>query len=190
MAGVLKGPSRGARGKGESFRVLGIYPTLAALAAAVPAPAVGDAYCVGQAADNSAFVWDGAAWRDVGPVRGEKGERGDMGPKGDTGETGPAGPQGASFTYQDFTAAQLAALTGPQGPKGDTGERGPQGVKGDTGPAGEQGPKGDTGATGPQGPVGEQGPRGKPARQASRGRRANVVLRLLTRTSPRRSLPH
>lgn len=43
------------------------------------------------------------------------------------------GSDGAAFTYEDFTAEQLAALAGP---KGDTGETGAQGPKGDTGAAG------------------------------------------------------
>ena len=46
------------------------------------------------------------------------------GAKGDTGSPGPAGPKGDAFTYDDFTAEQLAAL---KGPKGDTGDPGPQG---------------------------------------------------------------
>jgi hypothetical protein len=71
-----------------------------------------------------------------------KGEKGDRGDKGDTGN---------AFTYDMFTAEQLAALTGPAGPKGDDGATGP------TGPAG---PKGDTGATGPTGPAGPQGDTG------------------------------
>lgn len=71
-----------------------------------------------------------------------KGEKGDTGPKGDKGERGEA------FTYSDFTAEQLKALTGPKGEKGDTGEQGP---KGNTGEKGAKGDKGDTGATGPAG---------------------------------------
>lgn len=61
---------------------------------------------------------------------------------------GPQGEKGTPFTYADFTAAQLAALTGPQGPKGDIGPQGPQGPTGATG---------ETGATGPQGPTGPKG---------------------------------
>ena len=83
----------------------------------------------------------------VGP-QGPKGEKGDQGEKGATGATGPQGPKGDAFTYADFTAAQLTALTGPQGPKGDTGATGPQGPTG---------AKGETGATGPQGPTGPKG---------------------------------
>ena len=62
-------------------------------------------------------------------LKGEKGDKGDTGATGSTGprgEKGDKGDRGAPFTYADFTAAQLAALTGP---KGDTG---PQGEKGDS----------------------------------------------------------
>ena len=49
---------------------------------------------------------------------------------------GDKGDKGDPFTYEDFTAEQLAALTGPQGPKGD---------KGDTGTAGTNGTNGSDG---------------------------------------------
>ena len=64
---------------------------------------------------------------------------------------GPTGDKGDPFTYNDFTAEQLAALVGPQGPageKGDTGDvgpQGPQGIQGEQGPAGADGAKGDKG---------------------------------------------
>lgn len=79
---------------------------------------------------------------------------------------GPKGDKGDPFTYNDFTAEQLAALAGPQGPagekgdKGDTGEQGPQGIQGPAGAdgaKGDKGDKGDPGDTGPQGPAGEKG---------------------------------
>lgn len=73
--------------------------------------------------------------------KGDKGDKGDQGPKGDQGERGQ---KGDAFTYEDFTAEQLSALTGPRGLKGD---------KGDKGDTGDQGPKGDTGPTGPAGIV-------------------------------------
>lgn len=118
--------------------------------------------------------------------QGEKGDTGDPGPqgargeKGATGDTGPQGPKGDPFTYADFTAEQLAALTGPQGPQGIQGPQGPQGIQGETGPKGadgtmtfedltpeqkaglkgDKGDKGDTGATGPQGEKGEKGDTG------------------------------
>lgn len=59
----------------------------------------------------------------------------------------PTGPKGDPFTYEDFTPAQLAALTGPQGPKGDDGPQGDQGDTGERGPQGIQGPQGEPGDT-------------------------------------------
>lgn len=68
---------------------------------------------------------------EVGPVgpQGIQGEIGPQGPKGDTGAQGETGPQGIQgekgdkgdpFTYEDFTAEQLAGLKGEKGDKGDT----------------------------------------------------------------------
>lgn len=61
------------------------------------------------------------------------------------------GPRGKSFTYEDFTPEQLAALTGPQGPQGEQGIQGPQGEQGIPGPQGEIGPQGPRGNQGEQG---------------------------------------
>lgn len=55
---------------------------------------------------------------------------------------GDKGEKGDSFTYEDFTAEQLASL---KGEKGDKGETGPQGEKGEKGDRGDVGPKGDKG---------------------------------------------
>lgn len=87
-------------------------------------------------------VWDGAAWDDVGVIKGPKGDTGAQGPIGLTGSTGAAGATGAQ------------GIAGPQGVKGDTGLQGPQGlqgVKGDTGAQGAQGIQGNTGSTGARG---------------------------------------
>ena len=49
----------------------------------------------------------------------------------ENGQQGPQGPQGAQgdpFTYEDFTAEQLAVLKGEKGDKGDKGDTGAQGV--------------------------------------------------------------
>ena len=79
---------------------------------------------------------------------------------------GPKGDKGDPFTYNDFTAEQLAALVGPQGPageKGDTGDvgpQGPQGIQGEQGPQGPAGEKGDPGETGPAGADGAKGDKG------------------------------
>lgn len=101
---------------------------------------------------------------------------------------GPKGDKGDAFTYDDFTAEQLAALKGEKGDKGDTGDVGPQGPageKGDIGPQGIQGPagadgakgdkgdKGDTGETGPQGPQGEPGPKGDPGEVGPAGEKGD-----------------
>jgi hypothetical protein len=76
-----------------------------------PAPEVGDMYLVadpvpggtpasasGPAQPGDGIVWDGAAWINVGPVRGPKGETGPAGADGadgERGEQGEAGPPGA-----------------------------------------------------------------------------------------------
>ena len=104
---------------------------------------------------------------ESGKIKGEKGDTGARGPQGEKGDTGATGPQGATgprgpqgetgaaFTYDMFTAAQLAAL------KGEKGDQGATGPKGDPGEQGPQGEKGDTGATGPQGATGPRGPQGE-----------------------------
>ena len=79
---------------------------------------------------------------------------------------------GRAFTYEDFTAAQLAALTGPQGPVGQTGPQGVQGKQGETGPqgpSGERGPQGEAGPAGPQGETGPQGPQGPSGERGPQG---------------------
>lgn len=66
----------------------------------------------------------------IGPQgeKGEKGDTGEQGPQGIQGIQGEQGDTGAAFTFDMFTAEQLASLkgekgdTGPQGPKGDPGE--------------------------------------------------------------------
>ncbi len=92
---------------------------------------VNDAYIVD--ADGDLYVWDGAAWDNVGRI---------------VGPTGPTGPQGAASTVA--------------GPTGATGPTGPQGVgstvAGPTGPTGPQG-AGST-VAGPTGPTGSQGLQG------------------------------
>lgn len=96
-------------------------------------------------------------------IQGPQGPQGLQGPQGPQGPAGADGAKGDAFTYEDFTAEQLAALKGPKGDTGNTGPQGPQGEKGDTGsqgPQGIQGPKGDTGATGIQGPKGDTGAAG------------------------------
>lgn len=53
---------------GKNFTVLGHYNTLAALEAAVPHPAVGDAYGIGVETPYDIYLWDGHDWVDYGPI--------------------------------------------------------------------------------------------------------------------------
>lgn len=74
---------------GVRFRVMGAYDTLAALQAAVTAPAVGDAYQVGTTdADRVIYLWDGTTWINMGAIQGTQGP---PGPQGQPGEAGPKG---------------------------------------------------------------------------------------------------
>ena len=104
-----------------------------------------------------------------------------QGPKGDPGPKGEPGKDGQPFTYDMFTAEQLASL---KGPKGDVGLPGP---KGEPGTPGERGADGERGLQGPKGepfkfsdftqdqlnalkgPKGDPGPRGEPGRNGLNG---------------------
>ena len=71
-------------------------------------------------ASNQAFVAEAsvndqsfaADFRSVSVLKGETGDRGEKGEKGDKGD---------AFTYDDFTAEQLADLKGHKGDPGDSG---------------------------------------------------------------------
>ena len=141
---------------GNSFTILGMYPTLAALQADVPVGQAGEAYAVGTAASNTIYNWStvAGAWEDIGALRGPQGIQGPEGPQGPQGATGEQGPQG---------------IQGEQGVAGPTGPQGPQGIQGETGPTGPQGPKGDKGDTGEQGLQGETGPQGPQGIQGPKG---------------------
>ena len=135
---------------GNSFTVVGIYPTLDELKRAHPTADAGTAYAVGTADNNTVYIYstDTNGWENIGKIQGPQGPKGD---KGDTGETGPMGPQGP------------IGPQGEQGPKGETGAQGEPGPKGDPGPQGEpgeQGPAGPQGEPGPEGPAGPKGEQG------------------------------
>ena len=160
-----EGPQGPKGDDGNSFTVVGIYPTLDELKQAHPTADAGSAYAVGTAGDNTVYIYstDTNDWENIGKIQGPQGEQG---PKGETGAQGPQGPQGEPGPQGPI------GPTGPQGPKGDkgdTGETGPMGPQGPIGPQGEQGPKGETGAQGPQGPTGEIGPQGEPGEQGPAG---------------------
>lgn len=72
-------------------------------------------------ADSGAFKGEKGERGDTGPqgIQGEKGDTGEQGIQGIQGEKGDKGDKGDAFTYDDFTAEQLAAL---KGEKGDTGD--------------------------------------------------------------------
>ena len=154
-----KGPS------GNNFTIHGMYATLAALQAAHPTGADGDAWAVGDDSDNTIYIWDinDEAWTDVGPLMGPQGPQGETGATGATGATGPQGPQGPQGIQGIQGIQGEKGDTGPQGPQGEMGPQGimgPRGYAGEDGPTGPQGPQGLQGLQGIQGPIGPQGPRG------------------------------
>lgn len=85
---------------------------------------------------------------------------------GQKGDPGPKGDKGDPFTYNDFTAEQLAAL---KGPKGDPGPKGLDGAKGEKGETGPKGDPGIQGVAGPQGPIGPKGDRGEKGEKGEKG---------------------
>ena len=66
---------------GKSFEIKGYYASTAALEEGVPAPAPGDAYCVGSAAPYDVYIYDGVSgeWINNGTIQGAKGDTGAAG---------------------------------------------------------------------------------------------------------------
>ena len=112
-----EGPQGPKGDDGNSFTVVGIYPTLDELKQAHPTADAGSAYAVGTADDNTVYIYstDTNNWENIGKIQGPQGEPGPEGPRGPKGDPGEIGPQG------------------PRGPKGDPGEIGPQGPQGPKG---------------------------------------------------------
>ena len=133
-----EGPQGPKGDDGNSFTVVGIYPTLDELKQAHPTADAGSAYAVGTADDNTVYIYstDTNNWENIGKIQGPQGEPGPVGPQGPQGEQGPAGPQGEQ------------GLIGPTGPQGEEGPRGPKGEKGDPGLEGPAGPQGEQGIAG------------------------------------------
>jgi len=94
----------------------------------IPAPVSGDLWVVTASGDG--YVYNGAAWDNVGPIRGPQGIQGATGEQGIQGIQGIQGEVGAT------------GATGAQGIQGIQGETGPQGIQGDTGAQGIQGETG------------------------------------------------
>jgi hypothetical protein len=104
------GPQGPAGPAGDGIELAGAFDSAASLPASGTRP--GEAYLV----SGSLHVWDGTAWRDMGPVLGPEGPagpEGPPGPPGPTGDPGPVGPEGP------------AGATGPAGPVGPAGPEGP-----------------------------------------------------------------
>ena len=144
---------------GSGLKLLGVVTAVGDLPAT--GNSAGDGWMVGE----NLYVWNGTAWSNAGPIKGQK---------GDTGATGPAGPTGANGSngaslYTWIKYATSAAGTGiSDSPSGMTyigiatnkttatksmtpGDYTWSLIKGDKGDTGAKGDKGDTGATGPAG---------------------------------------
>ena len=142
---------------GPGLVILGYYPTVADLEAAVTQPRQGDIYGVGAEAPYTLYAYDaGDGWVDIGQLQGPQGPPGVTGPQGEPGVTGPQGDPGITGPQGN------PGVTGPQGIPGVTGPQGEPGVTGPQGIPGVTGPQGEPGVTGPQGPPGVTGPQGEP----------------------------
>lgn len=168
------GPTGSTGSPGVSITMKGEVATVGNLPAS--GNQVNDAYVV--TADGNLYVWDGAAWNDVGQIVGPTGPTGAVGPtgptgaqgiQGETGPTGPTGPQGEQGIVGPTGPQGIQGIqgiqgevgpTGPTGAVGPTGPTGPQGIQGEVGPTGPTGAQGDIGPTGPTGSTGNTGPTG------------------------------
>ena len=131
-----QGPKGDPGEDGRSFTIQDIYPTLAALKAALP---TGNEYAYQVTAENKEiFIWSELEtdWVSLGALQG---------PTGPQGPQGIQGPQGATGAKGDTGATGATGPQGIQGVKGDKGDTGETGATGATGPQGIQGQKGDDG---------------------------------------------
>ena len=102
--------SQGATGPagadGTSVTIAGSVATAAALPGGLGAGDAGEGYITEN--DGHLHVWSGAAWNDVGPVRGPQGATGPQGPAGATGSAGTAGSAGSTGATGATGAAGLS----------------------------------------------------------------------------------
>jgi hypothetical protein len=110
--------------------------------------------------------WDGAAWTNIGPVRGPAGPAGPQGAAGTAGSPGAAGTNGTNGT--NGTAATItvgSVTTGAAGTSASVVNAGTSSaaVLNITIPRGDTGAAGAAGAAGPQGPAGSAGAAGTAA---------------------------
>ena len=109
---------------GKSFEIKGYYASTAALEEGVPAPAPGDAYCVGSAAPYDVYIYDGVSgeWINNGTIRGAKG---DTGAAGTTFTPHLDGNGNLSWTNDGgLDNPETQNIRGAKGDKGETGAAG------------------------------------------------------------------
>lgn len=109
---------------GKSFEITGYYASTAALEEGVPAPAPGDAYCVGSAAPYDVYIYDGVSgeWINNGTIQGAKG---DTGAAGTTFTPHLDGNGNLSWTNDGgLDNPETQNIRGAKGDKGETGAAG------------------------------------------------------------------
>ena len=109
---------------GKSFEITGYYASTAALEEGVPAPAPGDAYCVGSAAPYYVYIYDGVSgeWINNGTIQGAKG---DTGAAGTTFTPHLDGNGNLSWTNDGgLDNPETQNIRGAAGAKGETGAAG------------------------------------------------------------------
>ena len=109
---------------GKSFEIKGYYASTAALEEGVPAPAPGDAYCVGSAAPYDVYIYDGVSgeWINNGTIQGAKG---DTGAAGTTFTPHLDGNGNLSWTNDGgVDNPETQNIRGAKGDKGETGAAG------------------------------------------------------------------
>lgn len=109
---------------GKSFEIKGYYASTAALEEGVPAPALGDAYCVGSAAPYDVYIYDGVSgeWINNGTIQGAKG---DTGAAGTTFTPHLDGNGNLSWTNDGgLDNPETQNIRGAKGDKGETGAAG------------------------------------------------------------------
>lgn len=131
---------------GQSISIVGSVATSASLPGS---GTVGQGYITTNT--GHLWIWNGAAWQDVGNITGPAGA---TGPQGSTGATGPTGASGGAGVTGPI------GVTGPTGVVGSTGVIGVSGLAGATGATGVSGVGGAVGATGPTGLTGASGSTG------------------------------
>ena len=111
-------------GKDGKSEIKGYYASTAALEEGVPAPAPGDAYCVGSAAPYDVYIYDGVSgeWINNGTIQGAKG---DTGAAGTTFTPHLDGNGNLSWTNDGgLDNPETQNIRGAKGDKGETGAAG------------------------------------------------------------------